>query len=285
MPSENVVKIETPQEEHEATPLQVDYVMVDGTEVRYGIRPGNSEYPLLLFNGIGANLELTKPFVDALDGVEIIVFDMPGVGGSSLPALPRRFPGLAKLANKVLDALGYQRIDVAGVSWGGALAQQFAKQYPERCRRLVLAATSMGLMMVPGKPSVLFKMMTPRRYVSKSYLRQVAPFMYGGVARHEPHQVHKHASKTKQPSLRGYLYQLVAGLGWTSAHWLHRLPHRTLVIAGDDDPIVPLINAKAITALMNHARLHIVRGGGHLFLVLRANEVVPVIRKFLAEPD
>ncbi len=285
MSAENLAKMETSAVEQEAIELQVDSVFVDGIEVRYCIRPGKSKYPLLLFNGIGANLELTKPFVDALTGVEIIVFDMPGVGGSSLPVLPRRFSGLAKLATKVLDALGYQRIDVAGVSWGGALAQQFAKQYPERCRRLVLAATSMGLMMVPGKPSVLLKMITPRRYVSKKYLREVAPFMYGGVARHAPQEVHTHASNTLQPSLRGYLYQLVAGLGWTSVHWLHRLPHRTLVIAGDDDPIVPLINAKAITALMNHARLHIVRGGGHLFLVLRANEVVPVIRKFLAEPD
>ena len=79
---------------------------------------------------------------------------------------PRRFSGLARLANKLLDRLGYQQVDVIGVSWGGALAQQFARQYPQRCRRLVLAATSPGAVMVPGRPSVLSKMITPRRYLS-----------------------------------------------------------------------------------------------------------------------
>ena len=41
--------------------------------------------PLLLFNGIGANIELVEPFLDALDGPEAIIFDVPGVGGSPAP--------------------------------------------------------------------------------------------------------------------------------------------------------------------------------------------------------
>ena len=80
---------------------------------------------------------------------EILIFDVPGIGRSEMSWRPRRFSGLARLANKLLDRLGYQRVDVVGVSWGGALAQQFARQYPDRCRRLVLAATSPGAVMVP----------------------------------------------------------------------------------------------------------------------------------------
>jgi hypothetical protein len=54
--------------------------------LRVGIRTGESGTPpLLIFNGIGANLELVEPFVAALDGLETIVFDVPGVG-----ARPRR---------------------------------------------------------------------------------------------------------------------------------------------------------------------------------------------------
>ena len=92
---------------------------------------------------------------------------------------------LARLARRVLDALGYGVVDVFGVSWGGGLAQQFAAQYPRRCRRLVLAATAMGALMLPGKPSVLWQMISPRRYWDKDHLRRIAPQIYGGALRHD----------------------------------------------------------------------------------------------------
>ena len=100
--------------------------------------------PLLLFNGIGANWELARPFLAALVDTTAIIFDIPGVGGSPMPALPYRPSSIARLAKELVAELGYERIDVAGVSWGGSLAQQFAHQYPTICRKLVLAATSPG---------------------------------------------------------------------------------------------------------------------------------------------
>src|SRR6201987_6465314 len=114
--------------------------------------------PLLLFNGMGANIELVEPFLDALDGQPAILFDVPGVGGSPPPWLPYRPSTVARLTAPLLDQLGHEQVDVLGMSWGGALAQQFAHQHPKRCRRLVLAATSPGHLMVPAKLSVLLKM-------------------------------------------------------------------------------------------------------------------------------
>src|SRR5215831_6955820 len=145
--------------------MQISLHEVEGQTLRIGIRRGEkARTPLLLFNGIGANIELVEPFLDALDGPEAIIFDVPGVGGSPAPRLPYRPSMLARLSARLLDQLGHAQVDVIGVSWGGALAQQFAFQQSKRCRRLVLAATSPGHLMVPGKPSVLLKMITPRRY-------------------------------------------------------------------------------------------------------------------------
>ena len=150
-------------------------VEVDGQPLRVGIQRGSgASPPLLIFNGVGANLELVEPFVAALQGVEIIIFDVPGVGGSPVPTLPYRFSKLAGLADRLLHKLGYTgEVDVLGVSWGGALAQQFAHLFPGRCRRLVLAATSPGALMVPGKPSVLLKLVSPRRYRDPAFLDAV----------------------------------------------------------------------------------------------------------------
>jgi pimeloyl-ACP methyl ester carboxylesterase len=108
--------------------------------------------PLLLFNGIGANWQLAKPFLHALTNTAAITFDVPGIGGSPLPSLPYRPSTLARLAAGVVAQLGHRQVDVAGVSWGGGVAQQFAHQHGDTCRKLVLAATSPGAIMVPADP-------------------------------------------------------------------------------------------------------------------------------------
>ena len=157
---------------------------VHGQMLRVGVRRGERTRPaLLLFNGIGASIELVAPFLDAFPGPEVIIFDVPGVGGSPAPTLPYRPWTLARLSARLLDQLGHSQVDVLGVSWGGALAQQFAFQHAKRCRRLVLAATSPGHLMVPGKTTVLLKMATPRRYKDPDYMQRIAGDIYGGVLR------------------------------------------------------------------------------------------------------
>ncbi|MCG8435231.1 MAG: alpha/beta fold hydrolase, partial [Gammaproteobacteria bacterium] len=138
-------------------------------------------------------------------------------------------------------------------------------------------------LMIPGKPSVLMKMATPYRYLSGKYMSKVAADIYGGEVRGDPNLIAQHSARIRPPTLRGYVYQMIAGMGWTSVHWLHRLKLPILILAGDDDPIVPLPNAKLMAFLAPNARLHVIPGGGHLFLISRAEEVVPIIQEFLAE--
>ena len=262
--------------------VEVRTVEVDGRRVRVGIRrgaPGGT--PLLIFNGIGANLELMEPFTAALGGMETIVFDVPGVGGSDLPALPYRFSGLAGMASRLLTQLGYhQPVDVLGISWGGALAQQFAFQYATRCRRLVLAATSPGAIMVPARLGTLRRLVSPRRYRDPSYLMRVGPTLYGGMFRHRPELLKEHARHIAPPRGMAYAFQLFAAWGWTSLFWLRLLRQPTLVMAGSDDPIVPLINARIMARVIRQSQLVVV-DDGHLFLVTRPLESAAAVRGFL----
>ncbi|WP_322042123.1 poly(3-hydroxyalkanoate) depolymerase [Paraburkholderia sp. J67] len=266
--------------------MRIQTLDLDGQLLRVGVRSGHDAGPpLLLFNGIGANLELVEPFVEALAGVTVIVFDVPGVGGSPAPLMPYRFSTLAVLADKLLTRLGYAGpVDVLGVSWGGALAQQFAHLYPRRCRKLILAATSPGVIMIPARLSVLSKLIGPRRYTDPAYLKQVGGEIYGGAYRHDAALLEAHSRHIQAPRGRGYLYQLLAASGWTSLPWLGALRQKTLVMHGNDDPIVPLTNAKILAARIRGATLHVV-DDGHLFLITRAKEVAPVIQRFLAEAN
>jgi len=250
--------------------------------LRVGVRRGEKAgVPLLLFNGIGANIELVEPFLDALDGIEAVIFDMPGVGGSPAPALPYRPWMLARLSARLLDQLGHERVDVLGVSWGGALAQQFAFQQAKRCRRLVLAATSPGHLMVPGKLTALLKMATPRRYKDPDYMNQIAGEIYGGALRGSPELARNHLRHVRWSSDYGYYLQLVAGFGWSSLPWLRLLVQPTLVMAGTDDPLVPVANGRILARLIPHARL-ITIDDGHLFLVTSAGKSAAIISEFLS---
>ena len=187
-------------------------VRVDGQDLWVSVKSGARDRPpLLLFNGIGANVELAEPFMREMGDVETVVFDVPGVGGSPLPKRPYRPPTVARWGAGLMRQLGYDRIDVAGVSWGGGVAQQFAHQYPQVCRRLILAATAPGVIMVPGKlsvlwKSVLWKMASPRRYVDSDYLHSVAAEIYGGYLREDPSLIHAHAENMKGASNTGYLF-------------------------------------------------------------------------------
>jgi poly(3-hydroxyalkanoate) depolymerase len=254
---------------------------VHGQMLRVGVRRGERTRPaLLLFNGIGASIELVAPFLDALPGPEAIIFDVPGVGGSPAPTLPYRPWTLARLSARLLDQLGHAQVDVLGVSWGGALAQQFAFQHAKRCRRLVLAATSPGHLMVPGKLTVLLKMATPRRYKDPYYMQRIAGDIYGGALRGTSESVREHLRHVRWSSDYGYYLQLIAGFGWSSLPWLRLLPQPTLVLAGTDDPIVPVVNARILTQLIPDARLVTV-DDGHLFLVTSAGKSAEIISEFL----
>jgi poly(3-hydroxyalkanoate) depolymerase len=260
-------------------------ITVKGQRLRVAIRKGDgTRTPLLLMNGIGVNLEVLQPFVDALDpAIEVIRFDVPGTGGSPAPRIPYNFSMHAWLVGQMLDQLGYQQVDVLGISWGGALAQQFAFQYSGRCRRLILVSTGTGALMVPGRPSALAKLATPRRYHDPAYMERIAGEIYGGKMRTRPELAHEFAQTAHLGSVLGYFYQMLGGVGWTSIPWLHKLQQPTLILHGDDDPLVPLVNAKIMHRLIPHSELYIFHDG-HLGLGTSARELAQVVDQFLTAP-
>lgn len=258
------------------------YVTAGGQRIRVEFRPG-SGVPLVLCNGIGASLEVLDPFVDQLS-CPVVRFDVPGTGGSPTSPLPYGFQYLAWVLGRVLTKLDIGVVDVLGLSWGGALAQQFAFQNPRRCRRLVLVATGTGAVMVPAHPRVLAKMLTPRRFSDPKYAASIAGDLYGGTVRRHGDDVAKlFVRQLHAGSKRGYLHQLMAGSVWTSLFALWAVRQQTLIVAGTDDPIIPVVNAQIMNKLLPHSRLHL-HDGGHIDLVQNAGELAPAIEGFLAEP-
>lgn len=240
--------------------------------------------PVLFFNGIGANIEAVAPLAAALTERPFIMFDMPGTGESPDPVVPYNPFTMSWTASQVLDQLGVGKVDVMGISWGGGIAQHFSMQHPGRTRRVVLIATSAGMLMMPGKLSALTKMADPRRYIDADYMLKNFETLYGqGLGKSAGKG--GHMSRLKPPSPRGYMYQLLAMLGWTSAPALpFLLKQETLIMMGDDDNIVPLANGKFLNMLISNSELVVLEGGGHLFLLSHKDECVQSMREFLGRP-
>jgi poly(3-hydroxyoctanoate) depolymerase len=255
---------------------------ISGQELRVCVWPGErTSLPMLIFNGIGFRLEVLGPFVERLDpDREVIVFDVPGTGESPAPCLPYRLWMLARLTSHLLDALGHERVHIMGVSWGGAIAQQFAVQRSARCEKLILAATATGMLMIPGDLRTLARMATPRRFVDRSYLAQHFGSLYGGSARDSATLLEEFVSLMHPASRIGYLFQQLALMGWTSLPFLPLVRQPTLILAGNDDPLVPLANAELMASLIPRSRVHMLEDG-HLFLFSRGAQSAAAVNSFL----
>jgi pimeloyl-ACP methyl ester carboxylesterase len=244
-------------------------------------RAGEGGPPLLLVNGLGANVEMWSPFRRALGARRTVAFDAPGTGGSSTPLRPLSMRALGGITLELLDALDLDAVDVLGYSFGGAIAQEMARAAPHRVRRLVLVATTCGWGALPGDPFALFALLTPARYYFGPVTAAVtAAFGEGTLsdfATADAARVHR------PPDPLGYSWQVVAALGWSSLRWLHRVPVPTLVLAPEHDRMVHASTPRLIARRLPNARLEVVRGASHFFLLREHAE--PVARRITAFLD
>ena len=239
-----------------AMPVRHEQFRIRGLRIHTQIC-GEGE-PLLLYSGIWGQIGLWERLLPHLPGFQTIAFDPPGIGRSETPRYPQTMWALADFGSAVLDELGLESAHVLGASFGGAVAQQMAFSHPRRVRRLVLASTSFGGFAMPGNLQALWHFIHPNAYHPER-LERVAGDIFGGRLRTEPELVRSMHIKRPTNTLAA-LYRMSALFGWTSLPWLWAIRQPTLVIAGDDDPITPLVNHRVIAMLMPQATLRVSEG-------------------------
>ena len=114
-------------------------------------------------------------------------------------------------------------------------------------------------------------------------MEQIAGELYGGSMRTNPEWAQEFSRNLHSGGLFGYFHQVLGIAGWVSFPWLFLLPQPTLIMHGDDDPIVPLANARILHRLIPHSQLYIFQDG-HLGLMIKAEELSQVVEQFLEPP-
>lgn len=234
------------------------------TQTMYGFRlniarwrAGNQDAtPLLFLNGVGADIAAAAPLLARIHGREVWTLDMPGVGGSPDTLLPYTAPTMAAVVMEIADHFGHASIDIAGFSWGGALAQQIAVQFPQRIRHMVLMATS---------PVV------------------AAPGIGWGALFDDDMRTSGLQMPTATPL--GMTYQTTAMAGWTSVGLLPSLKELpTLILMGEHDGVIPASYGQMLADLIDGAELEVVPSGSHLFPFTNSAAIALRITAFLDLP-
>jgi len=217
------------------------------------VREQGAGHPLVMINGLGADSQMWDHAEQILSTrSRTIVFDSPGTGRSETPLLPRSLSALANIVTSLLDELGHREVDVLGFSFGGALAQQLARNAPGRVRRLALVSTFCGWGATAGEPEAL---------------RRLAA----------------HVRTASNPL--GCTYQLWALAGWTSLPWLRSIVAPTLVVAGSDDALVPPANAVQLARALPNASLHLLPGAEHLHMFSERGAGARLLADFFSADD
>lgn len=277
---------DTPEDAHDASRHKpastATFAMVGagGRRLRVGQwHPDAPGTPLVVLNGIGMNIEMLEPVARQCPGRRVISIDMPGIGRSPDPVFPYTIPQIALTLAALLDRLKIDVVDMLGISWGGAVAQQFAFQHRARTRRLVLAATAAGNVMIPGQTGPgLGLLLDPAEYTMERLLRRNLATLYNGGG---SGRVSLNAATA--PSPLGWACQLGAFAAWNSAPVLPLLALPVLIMADSDDQLVPVANAHVLHNAIPGSRLQLFEGGGHLFMLSRPAGFARVLNAFLDE--
>ena len=243
--------------------------------------------PLLFFNGSGSTIERMRPLLSVYQQrFEVLIHDQRGLGRTGIPPGPYTMAEYAADAIALVDHLGWDRIRVVGVSFGGMVAQEFAVTVPDRVERLALLCTSPGgdggasyplheLRDLPADERAAVGMtIMDTRFTTKWLADHPADRMFADAMA---------ANAGAQPGSeqeRGELAQLDARRGHDVWDRLHRISSPTIVAAGRYDGIAPPSNSENIASRIPDARLRIYEGGHGFFA--QDPTALPEILDFLA---
>lgn len=254
---------------------------VAGTTWEY-LASGRGPQALLILPGLIGLAEMSFQHILALEGEYRVI----------VPSYPFRLKDLGEMEAgiaAILDAEGVRQTHVLGGSYGGMVAQRFARRYPERVARLVLSHTGgpkperaaqsrRVVALFRLLPMGLLRVML--RAATRKSLQAAPEYSAFWVAYSE--EMIQHLTKADLIAR----YRLALDFDATSAFAPDDLmgwPGRILILEGDDDPVAEAPARAALKALHPQASVHTFHGTGHVASIAKLDEYVAVIRRFLRE--
>jgi 3-oxoadipate enol-lactonase len=244
--------------------------------------------PLVLIYGYAGDSGLWFRQIPILSKkYRVIAFDNRGVGRSDKPDIPYTMAMMAGDIAGLLDTIGINAAHIFGISMGGMIAQHFTLNYPQRVISLILGCTFCGgVHSIQPKPESMAALFDFER-LKKSpveFIRQLIPFLFSQeFIEKNPDIIEKRVAKNLEypTPVHGARNQAAAMIGHDTYELLPEIKVPTLVIAGDNDRLIPFENSRILASRIPKAELVIIKGAGHEFFIEDAEEANKIILSFL----
>jgi 3-oxoadipate enol-lactonase len=256
----------------------VPTVRANGIDLYYERLGGGP--PLLFLNGSGATVQQVGPLLRPYaEHFEVVIHDQRGLGRTEVPSGPYRMADFAADALALLDELGLDRPRVAGISFGGMVAQELAVTAPERVERLALLCTSPGG--AGGSSYPLHELAAlPSEERNKRHAQLIdTRFDDAWLAAHPNDEAMVALMDARPEPTEGAVLQLDARKDHDVWDRLPRITCPTLVASGRFDGIAAPENGEAIASRIPGAELRLFEGG-HMFMV-QDRSATPAVIEFL----
>jgi 3-oxoadipate enol-lactonase len=259
---------------------------VNGIKIAYSV--SGSGPPLLLIMGYRlSSLAWPFDFVEALaERFTVVLFDNRGTGTSDKPTFGYELSNMARDVGGLLDHLDIARTNVLGYSMGGAIAQEFVRQFPDRVLGLVLCATMCGgPRAVYGSAPIVRVMRELDGLKPEEIARRIWEVTYspGYLENHRNLAEDQMQREIATPTpLHATDLQYQAFVEFDCSKALPNIKAPTLVLTGDLDQLVSPRNSKFIASLVPGARLIVIPGCGHRMMWEATDECVGFVTKFLS---
>jgi 3-oxoadipate enol-lactonase len=254
----------------------------DGIEVAW-FEAGRGD-PLVLVHGLGDDHRAwRRTLPDLILRRRVVMYDLRGHGETGLGSPDGSLRQLGADLVSLLDALGLDRVDVAGFSLGGTIAMRAAIDHPERLRRIALVATSSRV----GRAAAdWYRARAEMVERSDPQLRDTLDRDTADVYAQSPGELDEGLLIRRQSTAdpRGFGNACAAMARLNAAPLDPELPRigaETLIVASELDRHCPPRAAEIIKSGIPHSRLEIIAGAGHPIPVEKPAELARSINRFL----
>ena len=240
------------------------FVHVNEVDLNYRLEGEGSE-TVVLINGLADDLETWVYQVDALlaSGFKVLRFDNRGIGKSAKPAGPYTTELFAQDAKALVDHLGLSDFHLMGVSMGGMIAQEYALAFPDDLKSLTLACTYAAPGPFCSRMYSLWADMAPIVGVP-TVMRDVTLWAFTQEffqTREEELTEFETAMAYLDQPTSAYLAQLHSIRHHDTTDRLHKVSTRTLVLAGEEDILIPVSLSRVLHGLIPGSEFRTTPGG------------------------
>jgi pimeloyl-ACP methyl ester carboxylesterase len=246
-------------------------------------------HPLLLIGGFGCDLSwwdsIRKPLAKHFN---LILFENRGCGRTTCPKAPFSIEDMAEDAYGLIDKLGLDLPHVIGQSMGGAIAQALALRYPKFIGKLVLSQTFTHVRPISSAAFIHALSLNKLKVAGRIQVQSTMPWCFSDAfmsdSKRQEAFIKERLSCEHPMTLKGLENQLDACIAFDSRKWVSKIRSQTLILAGEEDYICPLSQAKMMDKGIKKSKLHIFPKMSHNASLEVPDEYVRQILRFLLGP-